>query len=618
VTREQAQASAQSALLAARDEGADLPAEGPGGMGPSMGEMRIAIPAPGGAGAPGARPAGPPPPRRVQLGKVAGSGEMGFPVPMGERRAMPVSLWFLAITAAVLFIACANVANLLLARATNRAHEIAVRLSLGAQRWRLARQLLTESALLALLGGAGGVLLALAGVALLPRVIPLPPLPPFLDARVLAFSLLLTLATTVAFGLAPALRATRTDLQVALNASGRMRDSRHGGRMALVIGQLAISLVLLTGAGLFLRSLHNVKAIDTGFDSEHLLFASADLRGARRTREQSDEFWQRSLERVRTMPGVRAASLGATVPFQMNIMMPVSAYGAPAASGEPRVAQADFAGPGYFATLGVAITQGRAFTEDDREGSAPVAIVNETLAKRLWGGAPAIGKCIRAGMAPSSPCAEVVGVASDARYADITSPPGPFFYRPLAQRPRMGPPMTALHVRAEGDPAVLAGALRRELQGLDPEVQFVNVQPMTDLIRPQTLPWRIGTLVFTLFGGLGMLLAAVGLYGVLSFLVAQRTREMGVRMALGAQRQDVLTLVLGQGARLIGVGVAVGMIGAALAAQLFASMMYGVSALDPLVYGATAVLLMTIGLIATYVPARRATRVDPVVALRAD
>jgi putative ABC transport system permease protein len=619
VTREQAQASAQSALLAARDEGADLPAEGPGGFGPGAGEVRIAIAAPGGPGGAGGRPAGPPPPRRVHLGKLAGSGDGGgIPAPFGERRSMPVSLWFLAITAAVLFIACANVANLLLARATNRAHEIAVRLSLGASRWRLASQLFTESALLALLGGTAGLLLALTGVALLPRVIPLPPLPPFVDTRVLAFSAILTLATTVAFGLFPALRASRTDLQVALNASGRMGDTRHGGRMALVIGQLAVSLVLIIGAGLFLRSLRNVKAIDTGFDAEHVLFASAELRGARRTREQEDEFWQRALEHVRTMAGVRSASLAATVPFQMNIMMPVDAPGFLAPNGQPRPSQADFAGTGYFTTLGIAIKQGRAFTEDDREGSAPVAIVNETLARRIWGGAPAIGKCVRIGMSPNTPCAEVVGVAADARYADITSPPAPFLYRPLTQRPRMGPPMTSLHVRTVEDPSALAGALRRELQGLDPEVKFVNVQPMSDLIRPQTLPWRIGTLIFTLFGALGVLLAAVGLYGVLSFLVAQRTREMGVRMALGAQRRDVLTLVLGQGARLIAVGVALGIAGAAATTRLFASMMYGVSALDPVVYVATAALLVSVGLVATYVPARRATRVDPVVALRSE
>jgi putative ABC transport system permease protein len=618
IEREQARSAAQAAILAARDEGGELPTpEQLGEGGPMSGEVRVQIGGPPDAGE-GPRGA-PPPPPRVRLAGLGGSGNAGFAAPFGGGRSVNVSLWFLAVTAAVLLIACANIANLMLARATKRSHEIAVRLSLGATRWRLTRQLMTESMLLALLGAAAGLWLAVFAVDLLPRVVPLPPLPPFLDGRVLAFTGLLALVTTVAFGLVPALRATRPDIRSALGTGGPAGVGRSLGRRALVVVQLAASLVLLIGAGLFIRSLRNVKAIDVGFDAEHLLVANAEMRGPRPSREQMDEFWLRALERVRSIPGVRSAALGMAAPFEMNIMMPVDAPGFASPDGQPRAAQADFAGVGYFATLGIPIVQGRAFTDEDRAGAAPVAIVNEQMARRIWGSQSPIGKCIRAGMlGPNAPCAEVVGVAGDAKYADITAEPALFFYRPIAQRPRQAPPMTVLHVRATGDPSELAGVIRRELQGLDANIRFADVRPLMNLIMPQVQPWRLGTLIFTLFGALGLVLAAVGLYGVLSFLVAQRTREIGVRIALGAPSRSVLGLVLGQGARLIAIGVVVGLIMGAMATQLFASMMFGVSPLDPFVYLATALVLATIGMFAVYVPARRATQVDAMVALRAE
>jgi predicted permease len=617
---EQAQASAQAALLAARDAGEAPPMPGEGGMGAPGGEVRIEIggPGPGGPGAPGGGPRRAPPPRQVRLTPLGGSGTSALPSPFGGAQPVPVSLWFLAVTGAVLLIACANVVNLLLARATRREHEIAVRLSLGAPAWRLTRQLMIESLLLAALGGVAGLILAFVGVAMLPRVVPLPPMPAFLDGRVLAFTAVLTLATTLAFGLLPAIRLARTDLQRVLSSTGRARAGRSFGKNALVVAQLAASLVLVIGAGLFIRSLRNVRAVDTGFAAEQVSFASLDGR-QRFTREQAAEFWQRALERVRTLPGIRSASLGAVIPFEMNIMMPVDVPGYRSPDGRPTPAQIDFAGTEYFSTLGIPVKQGRAFTADDREGSAPVVIINETLARRAWGGASPIGKCVRIGMpGGGGPCMEVVGVAADARYADVTQPSPPFVYRPLAQRPRMGPPMTIMHIRTAGDPAAVAGLVRRELQALDPSVPFVRVVPMMDLIAPQLAPWRTGTFMFTLFGALGLALAAIGLYGVISFVVAQRTREMGVRIALGARRADVLALVLGQGGRLIAVGIVVGAAVAAASTRLFASMMYGVSPVDPVVYIGTAALLGIVGVIAMIVPARRATRVDPLVALRAD
>jgi predicted permease len=618
-TREQAQASVQAALLAARDEGADLPPTGlgPGGGMPSGSEVRVQIGGPGGGRG---GQAGPPPPRRVSLTKVAGAGNTARPGRGAGRRSMPVSLWFLAVTGTVLLIACANVANLLLVRAANRSHEIAVRLSLGATRQRLAQQLLTESVLLAALGGAAAIGIALAGAALLPRVLPLPPMPEVVDRRALLFTAAVAALTTLAFGLAPAWRATRQQLYSVLGAAGRARAGRSIGRDALVVVQLGASLALLIAAGLFVRSLRNVKAVDTGFAVDRLILASADVRGARFTREQATEYWSRALARVQTLPGVRSASLGAAMPFEMNITFGVDIPSVPSPDGRPRPTSADFVGPEFFATAGIPVVQGRSFNADDRENGAPVAIVNQTFARRYLHGVNPLSVCINDG-GPGDhggACSQVVGVVADAHYGDVTRDPEPFMYRPIAQRPAQMPPLTMMYVRTTDDPSAVSGALRRELQSLDARVAFATVRPMTVMIEPQLVPWRIGTFIFTLFGVIGALLAAVGLYGVVSFVVAQRTREFGVRLALGAQTTDVFRLVLTQGARLVAAGLVAGAIVAALSTRLFVSLMFGVSALDPIVYVAMAVLLALIALAASYVPALRATRVDPIEALRSE
>ena len=614
-TREQAQASVQAALLAARDEGADAAPMGlgPGGAMPG-GEVRVQIGGPGGGRGGAPRPE---PTRRVSLTKVAGVGSVG---PTGRgRRGTPVSLWFLAVTGTVLLIACANVANLLLVRAANRSHEIAVRLSIGATRGRLARQLLTESVLLAALGGVAAVAVALAGAALLPSALPLPPIDEVVDGRALFFTAAVAAATTLAFGFAPAWRATRQELSAVLGAAGRSRAGRSLGKDALVVVQLGASLALLIAAGLFVRSLRNVKAVDTGFAAERLLLASADVRGARFTREQAVDYWTRALERVKSLPGVRSASLGAAMPFEMNLTFGVDIAGAPSPDGRPRPTSADFVGPEFFATAGIPVVQGRAFNADDRENGAPVAIVNQSFARRYLKETNPLSGCIGGGgPGDDEPCARIVGVVADAHYGDVTRDPEPFMYRPIAQRSPHMPPLTMMYVRTTGEPAALAGTLRRELQSLDARVSFATVRPMTLMIEPQLAPWRIGTFIFSLFGVIGALLAAVGLYGVVSFVVAQRTREFGVRLALGAQANDVLRLVLRQGARLVVLGVVVGAIVAALSTRLFASLMFGVSALDPMVYIGTAALLAIIALAASYLPARRATRVDPIEALRTE
>jgi putative ABC transport system permease protein len=305
------------------------------------------------------------------------------------------------------------------------------------------------------------------------------------------------------------------------------------------------------------------------------------------------------------------------MPFEMNITFAVDIPGVPSPDGRPRPTSADFVGPEFFATAGIPVVKGRAFNANDREAGAPVAIVNQTFARRYLHGVDPLTSCIGGGgPGGHDECAQIVGVVADAHYGDVTRDPEPFMYRPIAQRPAQMPPLTMLYVRTTDDPGAVAGTLRRELQSLDARVAFATVRAMTTMIEPQLAPWRIGSFIFTLFGIIGGLLAAVGLYGVVSFVVAQRTREFGVRIALGAQTGDVLRLVLRQGARLVAAGLIAGAAVAALSTRLFASLMFGVSALDPVVYIGMAALLAAIALAASYVPALRATRVDPVDALR--
>ena len=560
-----------------------------------------------------------------------------YPASKGDPNArgmlLSVSGLLLATVGLVLLIACANVANLLLARASARRREISIRLALGAGRWRLVRQLLTESALLAFIGGAVGLLLALWTVDLLKQAVPAG-LMPFafdfsLDGRVLGFTLGLSLLTGMIFGLAPALQASRPDLLPALKDESQSFGTgarRFGLRNLLVVVQIALSLVLLIGAGLFLRSLRQAQAIDPGFEPGRVLVAPLNINLLRYTRPQGAEFYRQLVERVEALPGVESASLARVVLLsgaarQSSVL--VEGQGGPdrvdrseGTGGGEEVAQqttlANVVGLGYLQTMGIALLRGRDFGSQDREGAPGVVIINETFARRHFPGQDPLGRRISLN-GPRGPWREIVGMTRDGKYRTLGEAPAPFVHLPLAQNHETG--MT-LHVRAAGDPAGLVAAVRGEIRGLERNLPATDIRPLTEQISRSLFPARMGAALLGVFGLIALLLATVGLYGVMSYAVARRTRELGVRMALGAQPGDVLRLVLREGMTLIAAGVGLGLAGALAVTRLLASFLYGVSTTDPATFAGLAALLAAVALLASLIPARRAARVDPMVALR--
>jgi predicted permease len=560
-----------------------------------------------------------------------------FPVnkvdPQAYTQLLSVAALLLAVVAIVLLIACANVANLLLARASARRKEIAIRLAMGASRSRLVRQLLTESLLLSLGGGVVGLLFALWTIDLLKSATPPDGIFSFtldykLDGRVLAFTFLLSLATGVIFGLAPALQASRPDLVPALKdeasaaAQGRRRLSL---RSALVVAQVALSLVLLIGAGLFLRSLNNAQSIDPGFNADKILDAQLNINLLRYTKAQGREFYRQVIERIEALPGVESASLARVVP--MSGSGRTSSFLIQGQPGLDNVSRSEGTGPDvdnqytvntnviglkYFSTMGIPLLRGRDFTGQDNEGAPLAAIVNEAFARRYFDDEEALGKRLSFRGA-QGPWAEIVGVARDIKYRTLGETPRASVYVPLLQNHETG---MALHVRTIGDPVSVAGAVRREVQALDQNLPVTNLQPMSAVLGSSLFAARMGAVLLAIFGLLALLLAAVGLYGVMSYTVARRTREIGIRMALGAQTGNVLRLVLKEGMVLVGGGVAAGLIAAAAVTRLLASFLYGVSPLDAATFAAIPLVLALAALLATYLPARRAAKVDPMIALR--
>ena len=521
----------------------------------------------------------------------------------------------------VLLIACANIANLLLARASARSKEIAIRLAIGAGRGRLIRQLMTESLMLAFIGGAGGMILAFWSTDLLSALLPSDGFSPVrldlsLDVRVLGFTFLLSLMTGILFGLAPALNASKPDLVTMIKEEtarfGR-GVGRFGLRNILVVTQVALSLLLLVGAGLFVRTLQNLRGLDLGFNSRNVLFLSVDLPKQGYTTEQSLEFYRQMIERAGSLPGVRSAAW-ASVP-------PVNAGGSRATLAiEGYTPQPDedmefnflTIGPGYFQTLGFPIVRGREFNEQDKIGSPGGFIINETMARRYFPDEDPVGK--RLSMSgPEGPFLDIVGVVADSKYRSMREAPRPSYYIPVS---RLNFMRMVLHVRTDGDPRTLIAAIRNEMRALDKDLPIYNIKTLSDQLDQALAEERLATTLSTLFALLALVLAAIGIYGVMAYSVGRRTREIGIRMALGAQKSDVLSLVLRESLVLVLIGVAIGLGATFYVMRSMESLLYGVSATDPITLVVISLLLVSVALAAAYLPARRAAKIDPMTALR--
>jgi predicted permease len=531
----------------------------------------------------------------------------------------PALLVLLGAVAFVLLIACANVANLLLARAAVREKEMAVRTAIGAGRWRIVRQLLTESVALSFVGGALGLLVAFWGLDALRALSPgnIPRLQNVaLDGRVLLFTSAVTTLTGVLFGLAPALRGSRVNLGETLKEGGRALAGGGGQRLrnALVVAEVALSLVLLVGAGLLIRSFMRVQQVEPGFDARGVTSLRLSVGGTGYQGERSSEFYRQLLERARSLPGVESAGLATILPLGGGIGWGgVTIEGYVPAGGQDAI-QADYrvAGVGYFETMRVPLKSGRYFDERDTKESTPAAIIDENMARTYWPGADPVGRRLKTGD-DDAPWLTVVGVVGGVKQYALDTDSRVTVYLPHGQNPAGTMYLVA---RTPGDAEALAPALVREARAIEPNVAVFDVKTMEGRLSESLARRRFAMLALGLFALVAMLLAAVGIYGVTSYSVAQRTREIGVRVALGASRRDVLGLVLRRGMLLALVGIGVGLAGAFALTRLMASLLFGVSAADPLTYAAIALLLGTAALLACYVPARRATKVDPMIALR--
>ncbi len=526
----------------------------------------------------------------------------------------------LTVVGLVLLIACANVANLLLARASARQREVAVRLSLGASRGRLMRQLLTEGLLLALVACVLGLLIAYWAQAVLwsqrppglaADAIDLAP-----NLRVLGFTLAVSLVTALVFGLAPALSASRPDIVGELKQRG---GPGTGGnrpfnlRSVLVAGQVALSLVALVGAGLFVKSLGNAQRIEPGFDYERLAVLTVDLGAQGYDEARARDFQRRVLERVAALPGVEAATLSSGIPlFQGSLLRTVFPEGTDSSDRKNgRLVQLNTVEPGYFATTGVTLLRGRDFAPSDHPDSPRVVVVNETMARQFWPEQEVIGKRFK--FFGQDWWNEVVGVAKDGKYNFLGETPQPHIYLSLNQTFE---PAVSLQLRASGDPATALGMARREVQEMDRLLPITNVFTFGEILRQSLWAPRMGASLLLVFGALSLVLAVIGIYGVMSYSVSQRTRELSLRMALGADPGDVLRLVVRQGVTLAAIGIVVGLGLSFGGARLVGSMLFGMTARDPLVFLGVPLLLGLAALAASALPAWRAARVDPTVALR--
>ncbi|HKQ06511.1 MAG TPA: ABC transporter permease [Blastocatellia bacterium] len=523
----------------------------------------------------------------------------------------------------VLLIACANVANLQLARAAARQKEVAIRAALGAGRRRLLRQFLTESILLAVIGGGLGLLLAFWGVrglaALnirdLPRTEEIA-----IDGRVLIFTLLASLMTGIAFGLASALQGSKVDLNASLKEGSRAVSSslHHKGTLRLMsVSEIALAMVLLVGAGLMIKSLLRLSEVKLGFDPENVLTMHVSLpQSGYPERSQQVTFCQELLQRVESLPGVQAAGTVSPLPLTGGESVDeffIEGWPSPAPN-QGFHTNLHLCSPDYFRTMSIPLLRGRCFDERDTAGSQAVVIINESFASRFWPDADALGKRISSS-GPQGPWSVIVGVVGDTRHQRLDAEAGLEMYRPYSQSPI---PYVALVVRSESDPSTIASSIKSALLGLDGSLPVYGIRPMPQIISRELAPKRFQMILLGSFASLALTLAAVGIYGVVSYSVSQRTHEIGIRMALGAQRRDVLKLVIGQGMKLAFVGVTVGLMATFALTRLMKSLLFGVSATDAATFTAISFLLMAVALLACCVPALRATRVDQMVALRCE
>jgi predicted permease len=528
----------------------------------------------------------------------------------------PVASVLMAVVGLVLLIACANVANMLLARATERRSEVALRLALGCSRSRLIRQLLTESVLLSSLGGAAGLFVAFVGSRLLLSLKPPIPIPLALDLtlnlRVLAFTLLVSIATGVLFGVAPALHASRS-LAPALKTSGR----RFGPRSALTVVQVSLSLVLLIGAGLLLRSAANAQSIDPGFETVRVVMLSSHLGLHGYDEPRGRLFYRRAIDRLSGVLGIEAVALTGKVPLSASIetenVAPEGREPADVAD-LPEIDSATIS-PGYFAAMSVPLIQGRDFDWKDDEGSPTVVIVNETLARRFWPGENPIGKRLVQGRGARQKRGEVIAVARDTKVRTLGEDPRPHVFWSFSQDYS---PMMYVLARTRGNPEIALETVRRELLAMDSSLAFFEARTMSQNLAITLFPVRAGAVLLGVFGALALLLAAIGLYAAVAYSVSRRTREIGIRMALGAARKDVVALLTRQTVTVVLMGVALGLSIASVGTRALASVLYGVGSTDAGIFLGMAAILVAVAAFASFVPARRASNIQPMTALRHD
>ena len=537
----------------------------------------------------------------------------------------PALLVLLGAVGFVLLIACANVANLLLARAAVRQKEIALRLALGASRSRLMRQFLTESVLLAVFGAGLGLLLALGGIRILKTFIPatISQVQTInIDARVLIFTALVAVLTGIGFGLAPALQASHLNLNDTLKEGGRDAGGGSKGnrlRGLLVIGEVAVSFVLLIGAGLLINSFFHLRNLEPGFRADHLLTMKVDLSEVKYPdRERRAAFFDEVIRRVRALPGVQSAAVAGNLPLTYNgDSMNISVEGVPDPPPDQRPDVIFRAiGPGYFGTMGISIIRGRDFTDQDKADSKNVVVISEKTAQHFWPGQDPIGRRLKPGSSTSNtPWREVIGIVKDVRQNDFIAAPKMQMYFTYRQLKDLAP--NALVIRTSIEPLSLAASARDAIWSVDRDQTVADIDTMEHIVAESVARQRFSMLLLGLFATLALLLASVGIYGVMTYSVAQRTHEIGIRIALGARRADVLQMTIKQGLRLVGAGMILGLAAAFILTRVLESLLFGISATDPVTFFGISLVLLAVAILASYLPALRATKVDPIIALRA-